>query len=169
MLSRAHWEHGLTLQDTKTSHFGHTLCMLCKKALLSQVSGKVGIQLLKKNQPQNSTQCLGMRQEEAAEQHIYHLPTWEKSKPISSPRRAQPRAPDGCWANMEPQQSEASYLLTGTPNYTEQTDAGHCRQNWDIWTWWVPFLHFLTASNIAIVTHNTREYNCCSDYLQPLH
>lgn len=31
MLSRAHWEHGLTLQDTKTSHFGHTLCMLCEK------------------------------------------------------------------------------------------------------------------------------------------
>lgn len=68
-------------------------------ALLSQASGKVGTQRLENNQPQNSTQYLGMSQEDAAEQHIYHLPTWEKAKPFSSPRRAEPRAPDSCWAN----------------------------------------------------------------------
>lgn len=31
MLSRAQWEHGLTLQDTKISHPGQTLCMFCEE------------------------------------------------------------------------------------------------------------------------------------------
>lgn len=101
-----------------------------------------------------------------------HPPTWEKVKPISSPRRAQPRTPDCCWANTEPQECNlwfSDQIQAGTPSYTEQIDAGHCRQKWDMWTWWVFSLHFLTDSNIAIMMHNTREYNCCSDYLQPLH
>lgn len=142
-------------------------------ALLSWASGKVGTQLLKKNQPQNSTQYHGTSQEEAAEQHIYHPPTWEKAKPVSSPQRAEAKSP---WfllgkhgATTEGNFWFSALIQAGTRSYTEQRDAGHCRQNWDTWTWWVSFLHFLTASNIVIVTHNTREYNCCSDYLQPLH
>lgn len=60
-------------------------------------------------------------------------------------------------------------LSSDTKLYTKQRDAGHHRQNWEVWAWCVSLLHFLTTSNIIIVTHNTREYNCWSDYLQPLH
>lgn len=111
MVSRAQWEHGLTLQTPRSPILARPLYALWG-ALLSWAPGKVGTQLLKKNQPQSSTQYLGMSREKAAEQHIYHSPTWEKAKPISSPRRAQPRTPDSCWANMGPQQGATSDFLT---------------------------------------------------------
>lgn len=50
----------------------------------------------------------------------------------------------------------------------QNRDAGHHGQT-ERAELHVSLLHFLTTSNIVIVTHNTREYNCCSDYLQPLH
>lgn len=101
----------------------------------------------------------------------------EKGKNLSSLRRMTQQwseaslIPAGhTWShNREELQFLCHNSSSDTKLHTRQGDAGHHRQIWEVWAWCVSLLHFLTTSNIIIVTHNTREYNCCSDYLQPLH
>lgn len=148
--------------------------------------------LLQKSQNPNSTQCHiqhpGSSQEEAAEQQAFlppqrasicSLPVWRKKKILPfwkewQRTRLRKKPPVSCWAHTAPQQNGASVFLlwfkpSGTKLYTKQRGSRHRRQHWKVWAWCVSLLHFLTTSSIIIVTHNTIEYNCCSDYLQPLH
>lgn len=176
-ISRAHWEHDLTLQDAKHSHLARlSVCYHqdhtrwawgCSRRTKTKTPLYVKCNISESARRQ-SEKLLPLQQVP-----IYN-PRIKREKTLSGLSRVtgnnaqkQPLVPAG--HILRQNRAELLYFRRDTKLYTKQRDAGHHGQNWEAWAWCVPLLHFLTASNIITVTHNTRESNCCSDYLQPLH
>lgn len=105
------WEYGLTLQDTKISRPGQTLCMLREELCYHRHQARWAHSCSRKVNskiPHNILERVRRRQQSNIS--TIH-PHGKKQNPSPAHGEQKPRAPDSCWANLEPQQSATSDFL----------------------------------------------------------